>query len=157
MIKQFKANGPLVVVLALNMALAVAFSIVSPLYEPSDELVHYRYVRYILATGQLPVLDPNQPRIPAQHTPLYYLLGAASTFWIQPDSPWHYEPVWNPYWGFHSWEVGADNKNHYLHDSEEAFPWHGTPLAARVARWVNVVLGALTVVVTSVMGRGAEP
>ena len=139
--------GALVVI---NLALAIAFSVVNPLYEPTDELVHYRYIRYILATGQLPVLDPDQPRIPAQHTPLYYLLGAASTFWIQSDSPWHYEPAWNPYWGFHSWEVGVDNKNHYLHGAEEVFPWRGTPLAAHVARWVNVILGALTVVVTYV-------
>jgi len=153
MTRRLLAHWPLVVLLTLNVALAVAFSVVSPLYEPTDELVHYRYVRYILATGQLPVLDPNQPRIPAQHTPLYYLLGAASTFWIQPDSSWNYEPVWNPYWGFHSWEVGVDNKNHYLHGSEEAFPWSGTPLGAHVARWVNVILGALTVAVTFAIAK----
>ena len=133
-------------VLALNVVLSVAFSLVNPLYESTDELHNYRYMRYILATGRLPVLDPDAlraPRIQAHHPPLYYLLGAAATAWIRPDSPWDYEPVWNPYWGFHWWEMGADNKNHYLHGPEEAFPWRGTPLAARVARWVNVVLGGL--------------
>jgi len=153
----FKLHWPLVILLVLNVALSLAFSLVNPLYESTDELHNYRYTRYILANGRLPELDPDQPRIQAHHPPLYYLLGAAATFWIKPDSAWDYEPAWNPYWGFHDWQVGADNKNHYLHGPEEAFPTTGTPLAARVARWVNVILGMLTVGVTYLTARRVFP
>jgi len=146
-------HGPLVIMLTLNVALSLAFSLVNPLYESTDELHNYRYIRYLLATGKLPALDPDLPRIQAHHPPLYYLLGAAATFWIPNDTSWDYEPVWNPFWGFRPWEVGADNKNHYLHGPEESFPTSGTPLAARVARWVNVALGAAMVVVTYAMAR----
>jgi 4-amino-4-deoxy-L-arabinose transferase-like glycosyltransferase len=154
---RLKTHWRLIVILALNVALSLAFSLVDPLYESTDELHNYRYIRYILATGKLPELDPNQPRIQAHHPPLYYLLGAAATFWIKPDSSWDYEPAWNPFWGFHDWQVGADNKNHYLHGAEEAFPTTGAPLAARVARWVNVILGALTVGVTYLTARRIFP
>ena len=147
-----KVRWPFVILLALNVALSVAFSLVNPLYESTDELHNYRYVRYLLATGRLPVLDPDQPRIQAHHPPLYYLLGAAATFWIKPDTLWSYEPAWNPHRGFHAWEVGADNKNYYLHGPDE-WSLSGTPLAARVARGVNVVLGALMVAVTYLIAR----
>jgi len=153
---RYKSRWPFILVLMLNVALSVAFSLVNPLYESTDELHNDRYIRYILATGRLPVLDPSQPRIQAHHPPLYYLLGAAATFWIQPDSPWYYEPVWNPHRGFHPWEVGADNKNYYLHGPEEqSLP--DTALAVRVARWVNVVLGALMVGVTYAIARRILP
>lgn len=157
MIRRLVPHWPLGILLLLNVALSLAFSLVNPLYESTDELHNYRYIRYILATGKLPELDPDLPRIQAHHPPLYYLLGAAATFWIPHDTPWHYEPVWNPFWGFHPWEVGADNKNHYLHGPEESFPTRGTPLAARVARWVNVILGALTVLVTYAIARCILP
>lgn len=153
MMARLRQPWPLVMLLVFNVALSLAFSLVNPLYESTDELHNYRYTRYILAKGKLPELDPDQPRIQAHHPPLYYLLGAAATFWIKPDSAWDFEPAWNPYWGFHDWQVGADNKNHYLHGPEEAFPATGTPLAARVARWVNVILGALTVGVTYLTAR----
>lgn len=155
MIARFKAHWPFIVILALNVALSVAFSLVNPLYESTDELHNYRYIRYVLATGKLPVLelDPHWPRIQAHHPPLYYLLGAAATFWIPQDTPWSYEPVWNPHRGFHSWEVGADNKNYYLHSPHEWSLTPGASLAARVARWVNGVLGGLMVVVTYAIAR----
>ncbi len=153
---RYKSQWPFILVLMLNVALSVAFSLVNPLYESTDELHNDRYIRYMLATGKLPVLDPSQPRIQAHHPPLYYLLGAAATFWIRPDSPWYYEPVWNPHRGFHPWEVGADNKNYYLHGPEE-WSLPNTALAVRVARWVNVVLGALMVGVTYAIARRILP
>jgi len=51
----------------------------------------------------------------------------------------------------------ADNKNRYLHGPDEVFPATGTPLAARVARWVNVVLGAAMVAVTYRTARRVLP
>src|SRR5512136_546118 len=122
MMTRLRQHWPLAILLAFNVALSLAFSLVNPLYESSDELHNYRYTRYILETGRLPALDPNLPRIQAHHPPLYYLLDAAATFWIRADTPWDYEPVWNPFFGFHEWQVGADNKNRYLHNPSEAFP-----------------------------------
>ena len=55
------------------------------------------------------------------------------------------------------WDVGVDNKNQYLHDEEEAFPWSGEALAAHLARLVNLLIGAGVVLITWLIGRTIWP
>lgn len=135
-------------ILAGYAVLAVGFSIANPIYESTDELHHFRYIRYIQQYGALPEQRADQPRIQAHHPPLYYLIAALATAWIAPDRDALYEPMQNPYYGYRYWEINNDNKNRYLHGPDEAWPYHGVVLMVHVARWVNVVLGALMVGVT---------
>ena len=144
-------------ILVAFVALAVAYSVANPMYESTDELHHYRYVEYLIHTGQLPVQTESGARIQAHHPPLYYALAALASGWVQADRPWDYEPEHNPFWQYRGFEVGSDNKNFYIHLRDEDFPYRGTALAFHIARWVNVVLGALTVGCTYGIARRAFP
>ncbi len=146
-----------VLIIAAFAVLAVAYSIVNPMYESTDELHHYRYVQYLLATGQLPAQSEHGARIQAHHPPLYYVLAALASAWVTPGRGWDYEPEQNPFWQYRAFEVGADNKNFYIHLRDEDFPYRGTVLAFHIARWVNVALGALTVWLTYRTARRLFP
>ena len=144
-------------ILVVFVGLAVAYSIVNPIYESTDELMHYRFVQYLVATGELPVQSDQGARIQAHHPPLYYALAALASWWVKPDYAWEHEPEPNPYWGYRYFEVSADNKNRYMHLTDEDWPYRGTALAFHLARWVNVVLGALTVWLTHRTARRIFP
>jgi hypothetical protein len=139
-------------ILIAYLALAFGFSVANPIYESTDELHHFRYIRYMQEFGDLPQQRDDQPRIQAHHPPLYYLIADLATLWIQPDQPALYEPIHNPYYGYRYWEINNDNKNQYLHGPAEGWPYHGVVLMVHVARWVNVLLGALMVLVTYKIG-----
>lgn len=131
------------------MLLAAAYSIVNPLYEGTDELRHFRFVRVLAETGRLPVQGKEPLRSQSHHPPLYYAISAAATFWIPNQGEPYLTRPQNPFWGYHYWEVGTDNKNIYLHGADEAFPWYGVVLAAHLARLVNVALGLVTLLLTA--------
>ena len=132
-------------VFVLFVVLATAYSVVNPIYESTDELQHYRFVQYLITTGQLPVQSAEGARIQAHHPPLYYALAALASGWVELEHPWSHEPEANPYWGYRYFEVSADNKNRYIHRYDEDWPYRGAALSNHVARWVNVALGAVTV------------
>ena len=147
-----QANGLFTLILAGYLALAFGFSIANPIYESTDELHHFRYIRYLQEFGALPEQRADQPRIQAHHPPLYYAIAALVTAPIQPDHPALYEPVHNPYYGYRYWEINDDNKNRYLHGPDEQWPYSGVVLMAHAARWVNTVIGAIMVWVTYQIG-----
>ncbi len=161
MLKQFvsaiQSHRLVTAILIGYVALAFGFSVANPIYESTDELHHFRYIRYIQQFGQLPEQRADQPRIQAHHPPLYYLIAALATSWIAPDRDALYEPIPNPYFGYRQWEINNDNKNHYLHSADEAWPYRGVVLMVHVARWVNVILGAIMVWVTYRIGLAIFP
>ena len=87
--------------------------------------------------------------------PLYYLLAAALTAPIPTDNAAaviRYNP--------HAAVGQADsfgNRNVMVHAEEHAWPWRGVSLAAHVARFFSVLLGALTVLFTYLSGRRLFP
>ena len=139
------------VLLIFFILLASLYSVINPLYEGTDELRHFRFVRALGETGRLPVQGQEPRRSQSHHPPLFYALGAGLTFWIPHQGDPYLARPENPFWGYRYWEVGTDNKNMYLHDAEESFPWSGAALAAHVCRFLNVGLGALTVALTASM------
>jgi hypothetical protein len=142
------SNRLFALILVGYLALAVGFSVVNPIYESTDELHQFRYVRYLQEFHALPEQRADQPRIQAHHPPLYYIIAALATALIPPDHPALYEPVHNPYYGYRYWEINDDNKNQYLHGPDEQWPYSGVVLMVHVARWVNIVIGAIMVWVT---------
>ena len=136
---------PFLVILAAFIALAVGYSVVTPLYEPTDEVGHFRYIEYLRILRQLPAPRVNGVLIQSHHPPLFHAAAALVSAWVPRDRLWDYEPEVNPYWGYRYWEPGVDNKNQFMHRAEEAWPYRGTTLAIHVVRWFNIVLGALTV------------
>jgi hypothetical protein len=140
-------------VLGGYLALALAFNVVTPPFENSDEPWHYAYVKY-MADGQgLPVA--GRDRLLAQEAtqpPLYYGLAAAVTVWVNSgDLPALLTP--NPHWPDATARPANDNQNRYVHGPDQAFPWHGATLAVHLARLLSSGFGAATVVLVWGTGR----
>lgn len=144
-------------ILALFVAVSFAYSVVNPLHEATDELRHYRFVRYVATERALPVQTVEGCRTQAHHPPLYYVGAALLTAWIDTGRPVCYAPPQNPFWAYRYWEVGVDNKNQYLHGADEAWPWRGEALAAHLARALNVLIGAGVVWLTWAIARAIWP
>jgi len=144
-------------IVSLFIVLAVAYSLASPLYEPSDELRHFRYVRHLVVYRALPVQSAEGPRAQSHHPPLYYALGALASWWVPVAQEVYYEPPSNPYWAYRYWEVSDDNKNQYLHGDDERFPFHGVALAVYAVRWMTMFIGAGVVWLTYRIGREIFP
>jgi 4-amino-4-deoxy-L-arabinose transferase-like glycosyltransferase len=147
----------LFIVLVAYLALALAYSLFSPLYEPTDEVRHFRYVRHTIVYRELPVQSVEGPRAQSHHPPLYYVLGALVSWWVPVKQDVYYDPPTNPHWDSRHWEVSDDNKNQYLHGADEAFPFHGVTLAVYVVRWMTVLIGAGVVCLTYFIGHEIFP
>lgn len=154
---RWREHGGIAIILGLFIAISFTFSVVNPLHEATDELRHYRFVRHIVEERSLPVQGEGACRAQGHHPPLFYVLGAAATFWIDTGHDVCYNPPTNPFWSYRAWEVSRDNKNLYLHGPQEAFPWYGTVLAAHIIRGINVLIGAGVVWLTWLIGRAIWP
>ncbi len=141
----WRKHIPFLVILTAFIALAVGYSVVTPLYEPTDEVGHFRYIEYLRIFRQLPAPRVNGVLLQSHHPPLFHAAAALVSAWVPRDRAWDYEPENNPYWGYRYWEPGVDNKNQFVHRADEAWPYRGVTLAIHVVRWFNIVLGALTV------------
>jgi hypothetical protein len=149
-----------IVLLIAFLLLAAAYSIVTPIFEASDELWHYPVVQYIASGHGLPVQTPtDRPGLwkqQASQPPLYYALAALVTSWID-TGDLRATLRWNPHAAVG--EVTPDgNINMAVHDpAREAWPWRGTVLAVHIARLLSVVLGVATVYLTYRLGRETFP
>jgi 4-amino-4-deoxy-L-arabinose transferase-like glycosyltransferase len=139
--QKIRDNKGIALIMAAFLVLGMAYSVINPLYEATDELRHYRFVRVIATTGSLPVQGQEPCRSQSHHPPLFYAIGAAATFWIDSGRDLCFNPPENPFWNYRYWEVGVDNKNQYLHGADESFPWYGDALAAHIVRGMNVLIG----------------
>ena len=140
-------KSQIALILLAFVVLGVFYSLVTPPLEASDEFDHYPYVQYVQTQGALPVLDPADPgpwRQEGGQPPLYYLLMAGLTSWI--DTSDLEDVRWLNHHAFIGMPDQLGNKNLIIHRPEqEVFPWRGTVLAVHVIRLGTVALGAVTV------------
>ena len=149
----------LAAILGLFLLLGGLYSVVDPIFEASDELVHYPYVKYLADNRGLPVPSADPAANPAQQEatqpPLYYAIGALATFWIDTGDLGRLYLA-NP----HS-QIGRpeslDNKNMVVHSPAEAFPYRGVALAVHLVRLLSVAMGSLTVLLTYLIAREVAP
>ncbi|RIK36712.1 MAG: hypothetical protein DCC57_22245, partial [Chloroflexi bacterium] len=116
---------PIRVLLALFALLAATYSVVTPPFETPDEIWHYAVIQQIASGQGLPVSGPNTEAAWQQEGtqgPLYYLLAAAATVWVD-----------------------QGDRNVQIHHADEHWPWRGPFLALHLARFVSVALGMVTV------------
>ncbi len=154
--KAFSEHRGLTLVLTAFLMLGVVYATVTPVFETPDEIQHYFHVKHIADGKGLPLLKPEGEAVYGQEggqPSLYYLLGAATTFWVNTDDA---EELldYNPYVnlgvpGRHG------NKNLILHTSRESFPYTGTALAVHVLRLFSLLFGGLTIGATYFMVREA--
>ena len=144
----------LAVVLSIFILLGLTYSLVTPIFETPDEFQHFATLQYIARTGKLPVVGQPDNDLSGHEGfqyPLYNMLGAASTFWID-TSDLRQQFVPQPKANFGDPAVPG-KKNAFIHGPNQAFPYHGTTLAVHIARALSTLLGAGTIALTYVMAR----
>jgi 4-amino-4-deoxy-L-arabinose transferase-like glycosyltransferase len=130
------------------LVLGIIYDSVTPIFEASDEQSHYPYVKHLADGHGLPVQDPSDIREWRQEgsqPPLYYMLMALATFWID-TRDFETRHVVNPHAivgipAHHS----NDNRNMLVHTAAENFPYRGATLAVHLIRWLSMLMGAGTV------------
>ncbi|MBN2394118.1 MAG: glycosyltransferase family 39 protein [Anaerolineae bacterium] len=145
------------VLLLAFVVVTTTMSLINPLFEAPDEIRHYRYIRKLVTEHTLPIQGQEEVRSQSHHPPLYYTLAALASAWVPSPHTSTYDHPLNPFWGYRNWEVGVDNKLQYWHGDAERFPFREGFLAAMIPRWVNVLFGALAVVLTYWIGRRVWP
>ncbi|GAB4438054.1 MAG: hypothetical protein Fur0044_34850 [Anaerolineae bacterium] len=131
----------------LFVVLGLGYSVLTPVFENSDETLHYPYVKH-LADGQgLPLAVPNQLwNQEGTQPPLYYAIVAASTFWLDTDNMLDLLQR-NPHWLFSDVRLLInDNQNLVLHGPLDAFPYRRAALAVHIGRGWSLLFGLLTVI-----------
>lgn len=149
----------LMLLLAVWAALAVAYSVVSPIFEPPDEVFHFPLIDHIARTGSLPAQDPAVQTLWHQEgsqPPLYYLLSAALVFPLD-RSDLTARQARNPHARI-GVGLATDNQAIVLHDwHAEAFPWRRTTLAVHLVRFFSTLLGLGTVICVYHIAHLAAP
>jgi len=143
-----------VLILVLHFAFGVIYSTVIPIWEAYDETGHYTYVRYLANQRTLPPVDQKISSFldESHQPPLYYILGALATFWMDTSDNFTLAP--NPY-GRDG--TGLRGFNFLVHTDVERFPWQGTVAAIHIARLVSVLVTTGTVGLTYLIGRKLFP
>ncbi len=141
----FQGGRLAILILVAHLALGVLYSVLVPIWEAHDEWAHYNYIAFVAKEHRLPqpgqqIITKHEPPESFQ-PPLYYILGALATFWIDTDDG--LRPVINPYAFTGTGEGGVNVAVHS--EEEEAFPYRGTVLAVHVARLVSVLLSTAAV------------
>ena len=153
----------LIAILALFLILGSAYSALIPIFEISDEIYHYPMVHHVATARALPVqpLEPGAAvgpwRQEASQPPLYYILSAALTSWIDTSDFEQIHNV-NPQAASGLITPNRRNVNLALHNrAAERFPWRGTVLAVHVARFFSVLLGVWAVALSWRLIRALFP
>jgi len=132
---------------SLFILLGLGYSTLTPIFEQSDETLHYPVVKHLADGNRLPIARPGELwNQEGTQPPLYYAIVAATTFWINSDNlPDHLQQ--NPHWLFTEIRTTInDNQNRVVHGPQDIFPYRNTALAIHFGRWWSLLFGALTVI-----------
>ncbi len=143
-----KKDRGLFFILIIYLILASWYSVTIPLGEAPDEAPHYSLIRYVARERGYPTGEEEHE---AFQPPLYYLLGALTTFWIDTDD---FAIKANSDFSFTDPEAP---QNLLLHTSAESFPYRGWALAWHLVRLLSVIMGAVTVGATYALAREIFP
>lgn len=157
--RRLTARSLAVVIAAAYILLVLAYGLANPPFEATDEIRHFRYVRYLTLNHALPPISAETSKeLQAHHPPLYYALAAVVTAPIQSDAGIDYSPAVNPFWGFRYYEPSNDNKAQYIHAPNDRWPFSsGTTLAVYGARWLSSLFGLGLVVMAYRLGQTLFP
>ena len=145
----WRAHWAIGLILFAFIGLGITYSLVTPVFEASDEIWHYPVVKHIADTGTLPVQRPGveQPwRQEGSQPPLYYIVAALTTSWIDTSDMAELLSR-NPHAQI-GVPLAEGNKNMIIHTARESFPYRGTTLAVHIIRFLSLLMGAATVFLT---------
>lgn len=136
-------------IISAFIVLGTIYSVVTPIFEASDEISHYPVVKHIADGQGLPVQNPEMEhpwRQEGSQPPLYYVIAALVTSWIDTDDMT--ELLWyNPHARI-GLPLAKDNKNMVIHVDQERFPYQRTALAVHIIRFLSVFMEVTAVLLT---------
>jgi 4-amino-4-deoxy-L-arabinose transferase-like glycosyltransferase len=148
------ANGYAVALAIVTLLLSVIYGVVTPLWEGSDEPIHFDFVKHVADQRRLPSLhDEGAVLGQTLQPPLYYVIGATAILGIDTSDIDSVREM-NPY--FIGLRIG-EAPNYAIHSDGERFPWQGTALAVHLVRALSALWGAVTVLATFQIGRELWP
>lgn len=142
------------VLVAAFVVLGVVYSVATPIFETPDELQHYAHVNYISRYWWFPPLGKTGEHLwdqQAAQAPLFYWTAALATTWID-TSDLGQQALLQPKANIGDATLPG-KKNAFLHGPNQSFPYQNTTLAVHICRWLSVLLGAGTVVLTYLIAR----
>ena len=140
---------PLIVIVLLFTGLGLLYSVTTPIWEAPDETGHFGNVWYIATHQELP--KPGTFYTWHQ-SPLYHLIAAAVVSGVEMSEPGQWLRP-NP----NAPTRSGGEPNVSLHSVRELAPYRDIPLAVRLARWVGLFFGAVTVVATYFLAKQLFP
>lgn len=158
--RQLRPHFALLGLLGVFILLAAYYSVTIPIFESPDEVWHYNFIRDVAVNRGLPLVNPQIKQSFAHEglqPPLYYVFGAFLVGWMDPHDL-EKSPAPNPYVliGQPAYATN-DNRNAFLHTTEEAFPYHGASLAVHILRLYSILLAACTIVFTYLLAIELTP
>ncbi len=148
----------LALVVIVFLVLGTVYSVTVPLWETPDEMHHFFFVKHLADGKGLPIQSEETRGLWEQEgsqPPLYYVLGAALTFWI--DTSDAESLVWINPQGNRGTPADLGNKNAYIHTEREAWPWQGTTLAMHLLRGLSLLMGTGTIIIVYALAREVFP
>jgi len=145
------STARLVALLAIFLALCLAYNVATPIFEAPDERDHFSYASWLADGRGLPHMVADRGQVgELWQPPLYYALIAAAVAPIDRSDLATVAPL------SADWQAGASRVAHY-HGAAERFPYRGTTLAVHLARFVSSLLGAVTVWCAYAIARHVIP
>jgi len=141
-----RAHPGLFLAILVYLLLALSYFFIVPIFEGPDEWTHTGHVKYIAEGNGLPVMLPGQGIWGGQQPPLYYALGALLVQPFELDGVQVYEENRrNPHASI-GYALDPGNKNNYLHQPSEQFPYRGLALTVHVLRLYSMIFGVVTLI-----------
>ncbi len=155
-VRRISGTHGLAVILIAYTLLGLLYDFTVPLFEKPDELKHFAVIQHIQTRKRLPVVQAGVYKPWDQEgtqPPLYHILAAGLTSWL--DLSGFAEPPRNPHYADERSFVWRErgNNNLYLHPPGENLSLSPVIIAARLARWLSLVCGLLTVWLTYRLAR----
>ncbi|MBN1123353.1 MAG: hypothetical protein JXJ17_19945 [Anaerolineae bacterium] len=149
----------LVIILIVFLIAGLVYDTATPIFEGLDEAWHYALIQHLASGGPLPVQVPGEVAAWQQEgnqPPLYYLLMAGATFWIDTGDFWAHRTLDSPdfFPGDPNWE---GDKWYWVHTRIEDFPYRRTTLAVHLIRWLSLLMGAGTITLAYAAARELFP
>lgn len=143
----------LALLVILYIVVALAHACLAPLTTGPDELAHYEYVNFIANHHRLPLTtaERSQASYKSDQPPLYHLIAALPAALLDPAGPPYLKRVQD-----HPRRQLIERTRHAwgLYNTEdEAWPYYGQVLRWQAGRWVAILFGAATVIMTFLTAR----
>ena len=135
----------------------MAYSSAIPFSKGPDEYINYQYILFIAKHHRLPTMiaEKKEAGVKADWQPLYHLLGGLVAAPISLTPPPELKVTWEP--AARQLIDLVLPRATLIRTEDERPPYRGVYAVWQVGRWVSMVLGAGTLVVTYLIGASLWP